>query len=133
MYDRTNQEVLGYVKAAPQSVVGPWIVLSVNNGTGGVTSVPAGVGGAFSFLENGSVEGFGGCNNFSGSYTVDGESIAIGPLMSTMKACDEATNTFESQLMIALQNSTKWSVSAGKLDLRDDSGAQQVSAETAIK
>ena len=35
--------------------------------------------------------------------------------------------------MTALQNSTKWSVSAGTLDLRDDGGAQQVEAQTAIK
>ena len=74
-----------------------------------------------------------GCNNFSGSYTVKGDSITIGPLMSTMMACPDPAGSFESQFLAALQKSTKWSVSAGTLDLRDDSGAQQVAAQTAIK
>ena len=79
-----------------------------------------------SFFANGTIEGFGGCNDFSGSYTVKGDSLTVGPLMSTMMACPDPAGTFETQFMTALQNSTKWSVSAGTLDLRDDGGAQQV-------
>jgi hypothetical protein len=36
------------------------------------------------------------------------------------------------QFLAALQNSTKWSVSGANLDLRDDSGSQQVAATSAI-
>jgi len=133
LLDRSNSAVLTFAPAPAQSLEGPWLATAVNSGNGAVTSVPAGVTGAVSFFADGHLEGFGGCNNFSGSYTVKGDSLTVGPLMGTMMACPDPAGTFEAQFMTALQNSTKWSVSAGKLDLRDDSGAQQVAAETAIK
>lgn len=132
LLDRVNAAVLTFGPAAPATVEGPWLVTAVNNGQAAVTSVPAGVSGAMSFLADGSIEGFGGCNDFSGAYTVKGDSITVGPLMATRKACGEPADTFELQFLTALQNSTKWSVSADKLDLRDDSGAQQVAAQSAI-
>lgn len=124
--------LLTYSAQAPASVEGPWNVTMVNNGVGAVESVPTGIAAAISFLPEGTVEGFGGCNNFSGGYSVTGDKIAIGPLMSSMKACDDATNKFEAQFLMALQNSAKWSVTTGTLDLRDANGAQQVAATTAI-
>ena len=124
--------LLTYGAAAPASVEGPWMVTAVNNGAGGVSSVPAGISAAMSFLNDGTMEGFGGCNDFGGPYTVDGDSITIGPLMSTMKACSDDINAFESQFMTALANSTQWSVNAGTLDLRDGDDAQQVGATSAI-
>jgi putative lipoprotein len=105
----------------------------VNNGSGGVTSVPAGVTGAVSFLEDGTIQGFGGCNNFSGTYTLDGDSIVVGPLMATRMACaDEAASTFEAQFLSALQISTAWSVAGSTLELRADDGSLQVEAASAI-
>ena len=124
--------LLTYGAAAPASVEGPWNVTSVNNGSGAVSSVPTGISAAMSFLTDGTMEGFGGCNDFSGPYTVDGDSITIGPLMSTMKACSDEINAFEAQLLTALGNSTVWSVSAGTLELRDGEGALQVDATSAI-
>jgi heat shock protein HslJ len=124
--------LLTFGAAAQATVEGPWTVTLVNNGTGAVSSVPAGISAAMSFLPDGTIEGFGGCNSFSGSYEVDGDTIAIGPLMSTRMACAEDVNTFESQLVTALQNATSWSVSGGTLDLRDADGSQQVEAVSAI-
>jgi len=49
-----------------------------------------------------------------------------------MMSCGEATDTFEMQLLTALQAATVWSVSTGTLDLRDATGAQQVEATSAI-
>ena len=118
-------------RAAPASVEGPWTVISVNNGQGAVTSV-AGVSASLSFLPDGQIEGFGGCNNFSGSYSLDGESIAIGPLMATQMACEEPAGSFESQLLLALDAAASWSVIGNVLELRDADGALQVSAQSAI-
>jgi heat shock protein HslJ len=36
------------------------------------------------------VIGFGGCNNFSGTWLEEEDQLSIGPLMSTLMACDEA-------------------------------------------
>ena len=122
---------LTFGRAAPATVEGPWNVISVNNGQGAVTSV-AGVSAAFSFLPDGLIQGFGGCNNFSGGYSVDGESIAIGPLMATQIACPDPAGSFESQLLAALDAAATWSVSGDTLELRDEGGALQVQAESAV-
>jgi heat shock protein HslJ len=123
---------LVYSRMAAASVDGPWNITHVNNGQQGVTSIPSGVSASISFLPDNTVQGNGGCNDFSGGYTVEGDNITIGPLMGTLKACGEPADTFERQLMAALGNSTKWSVSAGTLDLRDAGGAQQVQATSAV-
>ena len=130
--DASGAVVLSFGAEAPASVEGPWIIGSVNNGNQGVETVPEGISATVAFGPEGTVEGFGGCNNFFGGYSVDGDQIAIGPLMSTMMACDEATNTFEAQLLAALQNATVWSLNAGTLELRDADGALQVDATSAI-
>ena len=116
----------------PASVEGPWNVTMVNNGNEGVEPAPDGIGATIAFGPEGTVEGFGGCNSFSGGYSVDGDAIAIGPLMSTMMSCGEASDTFEAQYLTALQAATTWSLSAGTLELRDDGGALQVGATSAI-
>ncbi len=130
--DAGGAVVLSYGAQAPSTVEGPWTVTMVNNGNQAVVNVPEGVSAAFSFHPDGTIEGHGGCNGFSGGYSVDGETIAIGPLMSTMMSCGEMIDTFEQQLLVALQSATTWSVTTGVLDLRDDSGAQQVEAASAI-
>ena len=130
--DAAGTVVLSFGAEAPASVEGPWIIGSFNNGNQGVETVPDGMNATVAFGPEGNVEGFGGCNNFFGGYSVDGDAIAIGPLMSTMMACDKATNTFEAQLLAALQNATVWSLNAGTLELRDADGALQVDATSAI-
>ena len=133
MTSGTNETVLTYARMAPESVEGPWTITHVNNGQGAVSSMPTGVSATISFMPDGTVEGFGGCNSFSGGYSQGAaNSLAIGPLMSTQMACGEPADTLERQLLTALENSKKWSVTSGTLDLRDDSGAQQVQATTAI-
>ncbi|MBI9081334.1 MAG: META domain-containing protein [Pseudodesulfovibrio sp.] len=47
------------------------------------------------FMEDGTVKGFGGCNNFSGPYTLDGENLTFGPMVSTKKSCGPATDEQE--------------------------------------
>ena len=130
--DASGTAVLTYGATMPASVEGPWNVTNVNNGTGGVEPVPEGIGASVAFNPDGTVEGFDGCNSFSGGYSVDGDAIAIGPLMGTMMACDDATNTFAQQYLTALQAATTWAVTTGTLDLRDADGAQQVEATSAI-
>jgi len=133
MTKATGETILTYTRMAPATVEGPWTITLVNNGSGAVSSVPAGVSATISFMPDGTVSGFGGCNSFGGGYsTGPANKIAIGPLMSTMQACGDPADTLERQLLTALQNSTKWNVTAGTLDLRDDGGAQQVQATTAI-
>src|SRR5262245_64000629 len=42
------------------------------------------------FSGDGTVSGSGGCNDFSGNYTVDGSKLTLGPLAWKQKACGDA-------------------------------------------
>lgn len=54
------------------------------------------------FHNDGTVSGFGGCNNLSGRYTLEGEALTFGPMASTRKMCgpslDEQEFTFQTFL-----------------------------------
>jgi heat shock protein HslJ len=110
----------------PSSVVGDWTVTQLNNGNQGVETVPETPVLTVTFAADGSVAGFGGCNQFGGPYVLGGDTIGIGPLNSTMMACGDPADTLERQLLAALQASTAWSLQGDQLELRDDSGALQV-------
>ena len=70
------------------------------------------------------VSGDAGCNTFTGPFTVDGLTIKIGPLASTLRACaNEAENTQEQKYLAALQAATTYAVAGSRLDLiRADGG-----------
>jgi heat shock protein HslJ len=110
----------------PAVLVGTWTVTQLNNGNQAVETVSGDPALTITFGADGSVVGFGGCNQFGGSLEVAGDSIAIGPLHATMMACGDPIDTTELQLTTALDASTVWSVRDGVLELRDDSGALQV-------
>ena len=71
-------------------------------------------------LSDGSAEGFGGCNRFSGGYDVDGESISIGPLAATMMACEEPKMAAEAAYFPALEAADSWAVEGDELVLSSD-------------
>jgi heat shock protein HslJ len=133
LVDADGTNVLVYSAGAPASVEGPWIVTGFNNGQEAVVS-PATeeTTPSISFQPDGTVEGFSGCNTFGGGYSVDDTAIAIGPLFSTMMSCGEETDTAAAQFLTALEAATTWAVSGSTLELRDDGGALQVSATSAI-
>ncbi|WP_239057903.1 META domain-containing protein [Pseudodesulfovibrio sp. JC047] len=47
------------------------------------------------FGEKGVVDGFGGCNSYHGSYTLEGDVVSFGPMAATMRACVDAINDQE--------------------------------------
>jgi heat shock protein HslJ len=124
--------VLSYTASPPATVEGPWYVTGYNNGAEAVVSPVIGAEPSISFHPDGTVEGFGGCNGFGGGYSVHGDAIAIGPLHSTMIACSDEINAQEVQFLTALEAATTWQVQGNTLELRDDAGALQVSAISAI-
>jgi heat shock protein HslJ len=129
--DASGKAVLTYGPQVPATLEGPWNVTGVNNGKEAVVSAPAGITASVSFHGDGTVSGFGGCNSFGGGYGVHESTVTIGPLMATMMFCDNSSE-FEGQLLAALENSATWSVTSGNLELRDASGAIQVTATSAI-
>lgn len=106
-----------------------WVAVSINNGNQAVESVQAGTEVTATFAEDGTVAGSGGCNDYSATYTVDGSSIEIGPIAGTLKLCGapEGVDDQEAAYFAALDAATTWSIAGDTLELRDDSGALQVS------
>lgn len=68
------------------------------------------------------VSGFGGCNRLSGSFELDEESIAFGPIMSTRMSCAGADEV-EIALLSALEKAERWRFQDDLLELLDGSGA----------
>lgn len=66
--------------------------------------------------ENNMIRGFSGCNNYTGSYQVDGNSLSFGAIASTKKACLSGMDT-ESQLMAVLSNTAHYSIHKNTLTL----------------
>ena len=75
---------------------------------------------------DGTVSGTGGCNQYSGSYELDGEALSIGPLVSTMMACDQAIMDQEVAFMSALGAAASYEVSGDTLTVKDEAGTISV-------
>jgi heat shock protein HslJ len=77
----------------------------------------------------GGVSGSAGCNNFFGSYEVNGTDIAIGPLNSTRKACGGPAGVMEQeqQFLSALETASTFQFVGERLGLRTETGALAVS------
>ena len=78
------------------------------------------------FTPDGQVSGNAGCNTYNGPYKLDGTSLTVGPLATTMKACEQAIMDQEAQFLTALQTPTTVEPSGATVTLRDASGATQV-------
>jgi heat shock protein HslJ len=104
-----------------------WTATGINNGTGGVETSDATGTVTSDFGADGALSGFGGCNDYNGTYTVsDDGGIAITDVASTRKACDDAAMTVEGRFLAALAEVATYEITGDTLTLRDSSGAAQV-------
>jgi heat shock protein HslJ len=90
----------GDVSAANGSVVGNW-----RTATNGVKQT-------ITFDKKGHVFGDSGCNRFTGGYTVKGDAITIGPLASTLMACDDKKMAAEATFLTRLQAAVSYTATA---------------------
>jgi heat shock protein HslJ len=112
------------VAEAPALAKTRWVATMINTGTGAVASVVAGSKVTAVFAEDGTVSGSGGCNTYNGPYKVDGASIEIGPLASTMMMCaDPAVGQQETSYFAALDKAATYAFSGDRLQLRAVDGA----------
>jgi heat shock protein HslJ len=72
-----------------------------------------------------------GCNQMAGALSVSGERISFKPGMSTLMACPPPLDALEQKLGQSLLASTQWRIEGGRLELRDDAGAQMLLCEAA--
>ncbi len=86
-----------------------------------LTAVPDDVRATADFTDD-QISGSAGCNSFSGTYTTDGDTIEIGPLATTKRACVPAVTAVESGYLARLGAATTFAIAGGTLTLSDASG-----------
>ena len=70
------------------------------------------------FGEDGQAGGHGGCNSYSGPYTVQGDSLQFGELISTLMACtDQAVTEQEQQYLEALRTADRFTLEGDTLQI----------------
>ncbi|GMR10879.1 MAG: META domain-containing protein [Anaerolineae bacterium] len=122
-----SEVVVTFVEGEPLSLTGAnWIATRVNNSRGGVQSVVIGNEITALFSDDGSLSGSAGCNNYSGTYEVDGDSMTIGPLAATEKFCEQPEGTMEQEqdYLAALGTVATWKIDGDQLDLRTAEGSR---------
>ncbi len=121
-----GKPILVYRAAADNPVAGDWSVTGINNGNQAVVSPQIATTVTATFSPDGKVAGSGGCNAYTGPYTIAGPNLQIGPLASTGRACEQAILQQEAQFFTAMGNVTTFDTSGPIIMLRDASGAMQV-------
>lgn len=73
------------------------------------------------FKQDGRISGNGGCNQFFSAYTIDGNTIKIGPIASTKKGCP-GKYELETSFFSVLQSATTFEQEGAVLVLYDGEG-----------
>jgi heat shock protein HslJ len=64
-----------------------------------------------------------GCNSFTGSYSTEGDSLSIGPLITTLAGCtNPAVQAQEGRFLITLETVETFAISGDTLELSDAQG-----------
>jgi heat shock protein HslJ len=116
-----GNQILATFMADVQALAGTeWDVTMFNNGQEAVVGVIEGSEITALFGEDGELSGSAGCNQYIGSYTVDGNTIQIGQLGSTMRFCAEPEGVMEQEqaFLAALQSAATFTVEGDTLQMR---------------
>lgn len=105
--------------AATLPLAGAWLAEDIDGG-GVIDNLQT----TLEIAADGAVTGSGGCNRFSGSARIAGDTIGFGDLASTMMACTEAAMNQEQKFHAALGAARTFSIDAArrKLFLKDEAG-----------
>lgn len=85
----------------------------------------------FEFDTEGNIGGSGSCNRFGGTCTVEGNTMKIGPLRSTRRACEPDVMRQEQQFLALLGAVTAWSMDGEELVLTAPDGEIKAQRQSA--
>ncbi len=128
LYDADGAEILVFSRIEI-GLVGSWKVTAYNDGKQAVVSVISASTITVGFAADGTVAGDAGVNRYDAEYTTSGtDGIDIGPIATTRKAGPAPLMEQEQAFLAALSASKTYRFRGETLELRDASGALQVSA-----
>jgi heat shock protein HslJ len=129
--------VVSRAQSAASAITGSGGPASSADGIEGHTFAATAVSGTYTMapgstisltFADGRVSVRGGCNNMSGSYTVNGDVLTVGTLASTMMACDQALMDQDTWLSAFLSSSPTWTYQDGVLTLTNGTDTLVMSA-----
>jgi heat shock protein HslJ len=97
-----------------------WVVDGIVSGDA-VSSVPQGAEARMRFTEL-RVDGNGGCNDFGGDLTIEGDTIRIGDLVTTDMACADDVMALEASVFATLTGDVIYEIDASTLRLTGPDG-----------
>jgi len=132
-----GETVLSFSVLEPESLTGTtWRLTGYNNGQGGFVSLLRGTEITALFGDDGNLTGSAGCNNYTASYEVEGETISIGPAAATRMMCakPEGIMEQESAYLSMLESAAAYQIRGDALKMLDADGEHLLSytAETEI-
>ena len=74
----------------------------------------------------GRISGSGGCNEYSGSFTVSGQAITIGPLGTSSQSCPQPVQDQETQYLTTLQSAVEYEIEGNALRIDCQVGDQRI-------
>lgn len=84
---------------------------------------PEGVEATVQFGADGRLTGSGGCNRFTGSYAIEGETLTIGPVAATRMLCPEPAMSAEAALFRVLSEARSFVRDGAELNIAGEGGA----------
>jgi len=124
-----------FVAPKPVELAGTsWLVRAADNGKQGVASVLQGSRLSAAFGGDGTLSGSAGCNSYSGSYSLDGDGISVGPAAVTQKMCAQPEGVMEQEatFVAALATAATYHIEGNRLQLRTADGALAVDLVAAV-
>ncbi len=104
----------------PVSLTGAWTLTSY-----GPTDTPTlaveGANAELTFNADGTVSGSSGCNSLNGDYSVEGDQVTFGAIVSTRMACDGAIMAQEAAVLNVLTGTASYKVEGDLLTITKDS------------
>ena len=125
LVDAAGKPLLRFLRLKPTPLVGQlWQLKGYNNGKQAMASAMDGTEVNLEFRDDGTLGGFDGCNRYMSGYTLEGEVLTIGPLVTTRMACKGPAGAGDQAraYAAALGTVTAYRIDGGELTLRDGAG-----------
>ncbi|ALO35006.1 hypothetical protein CMT41_09990 [Colwellia sp. MT41] len=109
-----------------ETLPGSWLVQSIQDKAVMMQNIAR-----LNFDQTNGLSGSASCNNISSRYSIQNNSLNIGPIATTRKMCAPALMAQESRLLQALAKVKRFQLHNGELLMYDQQGGLQIKAKRA--
>ncbi len=103
------------------SIQGQWELVSHGSASEQIPAAPD-VDTSIEFDSEGNMNGNVGCNGFGGEYTVEGDTITFGPVMSTMMFCEGPVGEQETGTLAVFQETATFTLNGNTMTITSADG-----------